>query len=78
MDKNKVKLGAAPIAWTNDDLPSLGAENTFAQCVSEMALAAFRELKKQCLKKSRIGRMKNGNVLLMVTIKLLSSQRKRA
>ncbi len=41
MDKNKVKLGAAPIAWTNDDLPSLGAENTFAQCVSEMALAGF-------------------------------------
>lgn len=41
MDKDKVKLGAAPIAWTNDDLPSLGAENTFAQCVSEMALAGF-------------------------------------
>ncbi|RQW62647.1 myo-inosose-2 dehydratase [Vibrio viridaestus] len=41
MDRNKVKLGAAPIAWTNDDLPSLGAENTFAQCVSEMALAGF-------------------------------------
>ena len=41
MDKNKVKLGIAPIAWTNDDLPSLGKENTFAQCVSEMALAGF-------------------------------------
>ena len=26
-DKNKVKLGIAPIAWTNDDLPDLGAEN---------------------------------------------------
>ena len=23
-DKNKVKLGIAPIAWTNDDLPDLG------------------------------------------------------
>jgi len=41
MDKNKVKLGIAPIAWTNDDLPELGAENTFEQCVSEMALAGF-------------------------------------
>ena len=40
-DKNKVKLGIAPIAWTNDDLPDLGAENTFEQCVSEMALAGF-------------------------------------
>ncbi|WP_372379365.1 myo-inosose-2 dehydratase [Vibrio natriegens] len=41
MDKNKVKLGIAPIAWTNDDLPSLGGDNTFEQCVSEMALAGF-------------------------------------
>ncbi len=40
-DKDKVKLGIAPIAWTNDDLPDLGGENTFEQCVSEMALAGF-------------------------------------
>lgn len=38
---SKVKLGIAPIAWTNDDMPDLGKENTFAQCVSEMALAGF-------------------------------------
>ena len=41
LDKNKVRLGIAPIAWTNDDLPDLGRENTFEQCVSEMALAGF-------------------------------------
>ncbi len=41
MDKKKIKLGIAPIAWTNDDMPDLGAENTFEQCVSEMALAGF-------------------------------------
>ena len=41
MDQNKVRLGIAPIAWTNDDLPDLGAENTFEQCISEMALAGF-------------------------------------
>ena len=40
-DKNKIKLGIAPIAWTNDDMPDLGKENTFEQCVSEMALAGF-------------------------------------
>lgn len=40
-DKKKVKLGIAPIAWTNDDMPDLGKENTFEQCVSEMALAGF-------------------------------------
>lgn len=41
MDKNMVKIGIAPIGWTNDDLPDLGKENTFEQCVSEMALAGF-------------------------------------
>jgi len=41
MDKTKVKLGIAPIAWTNDDIPELGGENTFEQCISEMALAGF-------------------------------------
>ena len=41
LNKDKVKLGIAPIAWTNDDMPDLGAENTFEQCISEMALAGF-------------------------------------
>ncbi len=41
LNKEKVYLACAPIAWTNDDLPDLGAENTFEQCVSEMALAGF-------------------------------------
>ena len=41
LNKDKVNLACAPIAWTNDDLPDLGAENTFEQCVSEMALAGF-------------------------------------
>jgi len=39
--KDSIKLGIAPIAWTNDDMPDLGAENTFEQCISEMALAGF-------------------------------------
>ncbi len=41
LDSNKVKLGIAPIAWTNDDMPDLGKENTFEQCISEMALAGY-------------------------------------
>lgn len=40
-EKSAVQLGIAPIAWTNDDMPDLGKENTFEQCVSEMALAGF-------------------------------------
>ena len=38
---DKVFLGIAPIGWCNDDMPELGAENTFKQMVSEMALAGF-------------------------------------
>jgi inosose dehydratase len=41
MRQGKIKLGIAPIGWTNDDMPELGSENTFAQCISEMALAGF-------------------------------------
>jgi inosose dehydratase len=41
MPFKNVQLGVAPIAWTNDDMPDLGGENTFEQCVSEMALAGF-------------------------------------
>lgn len=40
--ENKIQLAIAPIAWTNDDLPDLGKENTFEQCISEMALAGFK------------------------------------
>jgi inosose dehydratase len=41
INKENIKLGIAPIAWTNDDMPDLGAENTFEQCISEMALAGY-------------------------------------
>jgi inosose dehydratase len=37
----KIQLGIAPIGWTNDDLPDLGGEIPFEQCVSEMALAGY-------------------------------------
>lgn len=41
-NKEKVFLGIAPIAWTNDDMPDLGKENSFEQCISEAALAGFQ------------------------------------
>lgn len=41
MFKN-VKLGIAPIGWTNDDMPQLGGELTFEQMISEAALAGFQ------------------------------------
>ena len=42
MNAEKIKLGIAPIGWTNDDMPDLGGEITFEQCVSEMALAGYK------------------------------------
>lgn len=42
MKAEKIKLGIAPIGWTNDDMPDLGGEITFEQCVSEMALAGYK------------------------------------
>ncbi|MCK9547815.1 MAG: myo-inosose-2 dehydratase [Sphaerochaeta sp.] len=41
MEKKSIQLAIAPIGWTNDDLPELGGEIPFEQCVSEMALAGF-------------------------------------
>ena len=38
----KVEFGCAPINWTNDDLPSLGGNLTYQQCLSEMALAGYK------------------------------------
>lgn len=41
LNADAIKLGIAPIGWTNDDLPDLGSQNTFEQCISEMALAGY-------------------------------------
>ena len=36
-----VKLGVAPIAWSNDDMPELGGETTLEQCLSEANQAGY-------------------------------------
>ena len=36
-----VKLGIAPIAWSNDDMPELGGETSLEQCLEEASLAGF-------------------------------------
>lgn len=41
METKSIRLAIAPIGWTNDDLPELGGQIPFEQCVSEMALAGF-------------------------------------
>ena len=36
-----VKLGVAPIAWSNDDMPELGGDTTLEQCLSEASQAGY-------------------------------------
>ncbi|WP_337009088.1 myo-inosose-2 dehydratase [Pantoea sp. AS142] len=38
----KAKLGIAPIAWSNDDLPQLGGETPLSTCLIESHLAGFQ------------------------------------
>ena len=37
----KVRLGVAPIAWSNDDLPELGGDTSLETCLTESKLAGF-------------------------------------
>ena len=36
-----VKLGVAPIAWSNDDMPQLGGDTTLEQCLDEASQAGY-------------------------------------
>ena len=37
----QIRLGIAPIAWSNDDLPELGGGTSLDTCLSEMAQAGY-------------------------------------
>src|SRR5204863_917322 len=37
----KIRLGVAPIAWTNNDLPQLGGETSLETCLKESREAGF-------------------------------------
>jgi inosose dehydratase len=41
LSKEKVRIGIAPIAWTEDDMPEMGAGNSFLQTISEIALSGY-------------------------------------
>ena len=36
-----IKLGIAPIAWSNDDMPELGGDTSLEQCLEEASKAGF-------------------------------------
>ena len=36
-----IRLGIAPIAWSNDDMPELGGSTSLEQCLKEASLAGF-------------------------------------
>lgn len=39
---DQIKLGIAPIGWSNDDMPELGGDISFEQCIQEMSAAGFQ------------------------------------
>lgn len=39
---SRIRLGVNPIMWSNDDLPTLGSENSLEQCLSEAREAGFQ------------------------------------
>lgn len=41
-----VRIGIAPIGWTNDDLPELGGEITLQQCLREAQAAGYAGVEK--------------------------------
>ena len=41
LDSSKIKIGIAPIGWTNDDMPELGGEIPFKQCIREMSETGY-------------------------------------
>lgn len=41
LSKENVRIGIAPIGWTEDDMPEYGAENSFLQTISEIALSGY-------------------------------------
>lgn len=42
MEMLNAKLGIAPIAWSNDDLPQLGGDTPLSTCLAESHLAGFQ------------------------------------
>ena len=36
-----IRLGIAPIAWSNDDMPELGGKTSLEQCLKEASMAGF-------------------------------------
>lgn len=41
LKRKNIKLGIAPIAWAEDDMPEYGKETTFLQIISEIALTGY-------------------------------------
>lgn len=46
MTHGPIKLGIAPIAWSNDDLPELGGETPLETCLTEAKAAGFSGVEK--------------------------------
>lgn len=48
LNRDHIKLGIAPIAWAEDDMPEYGKEATFLQIISEMKLTGYEGTEVGC------------------------------
>ncbi len=49
LKRENIKLGIAPIAWVEDDMPEYGKEATFLHVISEIALTGYEGTEVGCL-----------------------------
>ena len=60
-----VKLGVAPIAWSNDDMPELGGDTTLEQCLDEASQAGYIGVENEGSRLSEIDGIKATRDLLI-------------
>ncbi|MDR0885976.1 MAG: myo-inosose-2 dehydratase [Clostridiales Family XIII bacterium] len=48
LSRDKIKLGIAPIAWAEDDMPEYGKETNFLQIISEIKLTGYEGTEVGC------------------------------
>jgi inosose dehydratase len=48
LDRKNIKLGIAPIAWAEDDMPEYGKETTFLQIIDEIKLTGYEGTEVGC------------------------------
>ena len=54
----KIKLGIAPIAWSNDDMPELGGDTPIEKCLDDAKKSGFTGIFAASLELTKEGEIK--------------------